>query len=90
MIVEGLMTAGRWILNAFLNVLDLLPNFPDEALIAMDDFLNLVFSHLGLLWFFFPVRFALSILGVVFVMANWKRLYHIILWVWHKVPLSSD
>lgn len=90
MIVQALMTAGKWILSAILNVLDILPNFPDGVITALNDFFDLVFSNLAILPFFFPVSFGLSILSIVFVMANWKRIYHFILWVWHKVPLSSD
>lgn len=90
MITQSLMTAGKWILSAILNVLDILPNFPEGVITALDDYLDLVFSNLSILPFFFPVSFGLSILSIVFVMSNWKRIYHFILWVWHKVPLSSD
>lgn len=90
MVFEALMNAGLWILNAILDVLDVLPNFPDSVVSALNDFFDLLFANLSLLWFFFPVSFGLHILGIVFLMANWKRIYHFILWVWHKVPISSD
>lgn len=90
MIVEALMNAGLWILNALLNVLDVLPSFPDSAILAIADYLDLVMDNTAILPFFFPVDFALPIVGIVFLMANWKRVYHFVLWVWHKVPLSSD
>lgn len=90
MIVEGLMTAGLWILDAILDVLDVLPSFPEGPATAIASYLDLVFDNVTILPFFFPVSFAAPILAIVFLMANWKRIYHFILWVWHKVPISSD
>lgn len=90
MIIEALMTAGLWIVNAILDVLDVLPNMPESVISALDQFLALVFDNAGLVDFFFPISFALPILSTVFVLSNWKRLYHFILWLWHKIPISSD
>lgn len=90
MILEGLMTAGLWILNSFLDVLDILPTFPVAVISALSDFLDLIFDNACLVPFFFPVPFALVILAIVFPMANWKRIYHFIMWIWWKIPWSSS
>lgn len=90
MIVEGLMQAGVWILNAILNALDILPTMPADVVTAINAYLQLVFDNVVILPFFFPVSFAAGMLPVVLILANWKRLYHFIMWVWHKVPISSD
>lgn len=91
MIIEGLMNMGLWVFEALLDILDVLPNLPGTVISSVDSFFNLVLSNLDLLYFVFPcVDYALSLLGIVFILSNWRRLYHMIMWVWHKVPISSD
>lgn len=84
------MDVGLVIVNALLAVLDILPAMPDIVLSAVDDFMDLVIDNAYLTSFFFPVSFALPILTIVAFMANWKRIYFFLMWVWRKIPISSD
>lgn len=90
MIIEALMDVGVFIVRAILEVLDVLPRMPNSIVVAVDDFVLLILRNARLVDFFFPISFGVSILTIVVVLANWKRVYHFILWIWHKVPISSE
>lgn len=90
MIFEALMDAGLWILDAFMDVLDVLPAMPDSVISALSQFLSLLFDNACLVSFFFPVSFAVPILIIVFTLSNWKRIYHFLMWIWRKIPISSE
>lgn len=86
MIVEALINFGLKIVDAFLTLLDVLPNMPESVVTAIGNYLDLVFDNMDILPFFFPVSFAMPILAIVIVMANWKRIYHFVKWVYDFIP----
>lgn len=86
MIIEALLNFGLNIIDALLDLLDVLPNMPESVVTAIGNYLDLVFDNMDILPFFFPVSFALPLLGIVIVLANWKRLYHFIKWAYDLLP----
>ena len=55
MLIEALGNLGIKVLNAILNVLDVLPDMPAEVVNALNSFFKLVFDNCSLIGFFVPL-----------------------------------
>lgn len=82
------MNAGLFLLDVILNFLDLLPDMPEEVISVLDQFFDLIFSNgWSLACFLIPMDFALILLPLVILVANFERVYHLIMWVLRKIPM---
>ena len=55
MLVEALGNLGVQVLNAVLNILDVLPDMPQTVVSALSNFFDLVFGNCSLIGFFVPL-----------------------------------
>ena len=88
MLTEALINAGMFLFDVILNFLDLLPDMPEEVLTVLDEFFDLIFTNgWSIACFVIPMDFALMLLPLVILVANFERVYHLIMWVLRKIPL---
>ena len=65
MLVEALGNLGVQILNAVLNILDVLPDMPQTVVSALSNFFDLVFDNCSLIGFFVPLPLVKVLLPLV-------------------------
>ena len=88
MLTEALINAGMFLFDVILNFLDLLPDMPPELVSVLDEFFDLIFTNgWSIACFVIPMDFALILLPLVILVANFERVYHLIMWVLRKIPL---
>ena len=88
MLTEALINVGMFLLDVILNFLDLLPDMPPELVAVLDEFFDLIFTNgWSIACFVIPMDFALILLPLVILVANFERVYHLIMWVLRKIPL---
>lgn len=86
MLCEGLFNVVVWLLNAILNVLDVLPSIPESLASSIDVFFALIFDNLALLGFFLPIPTAKLILPLMILIINFEKVYTFVLWILRKIP----
>ena len=87
MILEKMFDVGMWIINAILNLLDVLPQFPESLVSHLNAFFDLLFDNLTVLGFFVPVTTLKVLIPLLLVVLNFERLYTFVMWVLRKIPM---
>lgn len=88
MLTEAVINAGMFLFDVILNFLDLLPDMPEEVVTVLDEFFDLIFTNgWSIACFVIPMDFALMLLPLVILVANFERVYHLIMWVLRKIPM---
>ena len=87
MLIETLTTWGLNLLNAVLNILDVLPDMPTSVVAALDDFFDLIFGNLSVLNFFLPVSYVTGFVLVAVLVENFEHIYSAVMWVLRKIPV---
>lgn len=87
MLVEKMFDVALWIVNAFMTLLDVLPDFPDELVTALNTFFDLIFDNLSLLSFFLPLGIVQVLIPLVILVINFEHIYALIMWVLRKIPM---
>lgn len=86
MLVEALFTAVTWLIDAILNLLDVLPDFPEELVTSVDEFFALIFDNLSILGFFVPLSTIKILIPLVILVINFEDVYAFIMWLLRKIP----
>lgn len=86
MLVEALFTAVTWLIDAILNVLDVLPEFPEELVASVEEFFSLIFDNLAVLGFFLPLPTVKILIPLVLLVINFEDVYAFIMWLLRKIP----
>ena len=90
MILELIMTA---ILSLLKGVFSLLPNIPQLSQSLTDSInrvFNVIFQNVGLLGLFVRISTIKWLVPLVIVVYNFEHIYHFVMWVIKKIPLSID
>ena len=89
MIVEAiisLISVVFKILFAWIN----LPQVPQEIVTSIDGYLDLVFNNLGFLGFFVrPITMKIVATSAIAIYV-FSKLYKVTMWIYHKLPISSN
>ena len=86
MLTEALFTAVTWLLDAILNILDVLPEFPAELVASVEEFFSLIFDNLSILGFFLPLSTIKILISLVLLVINFEDVYAFIMWLLRKTP----
>ena len=86
MLVEALFTAVTWLIDAILNLLDVLPEFPEELVASVEAFFSLIFDNLAVLGFFLPLPTVKILIPLVLLVINFEDVYAFIMWLLRKIP----
>lgn len=74
------------LMNAIMNVLDLLPSFPETLVTSIDSFFDLLFSNLSLISFFVHIDVIKILIPLWIVIDRFEDVYRGIMWILRKVP----
>ena len=89
MIVEllfNLIAGVIKILFIFIN----LPGLPQEAQNSFDQYFDLIFDNLGFIGFFVRPS-TLSVVALTSItLWSFSKLYKVTMWIYHKLPISSN
>ena len=86
MLVEALFTAVTWLIDAILNVLDVLPDFPADLVNSVEAFFSLIFDNLSILGFFVPLSTVKILIPLVILVINFEDVYAFVMWLLRKIP----
>jgi len=86
LLVEALFTAVTWLIDAILNVLDVLPDFPAELVTSVEEFFSLIFDNLSILGFFLPLSTVKILIPLVLLVINFEDVYAFVMWLLRKIP----
>ena len=87
MLVEALGNLGGQVLNAVLNILDVLPDMPQTVVSALSNFFDLVFGNCSLIGFFVPLPLVKVLLPLVVLVVNFEHIYAGVMWILRKIPV---
>lgn len=90
MIIEGLFNLVYLLLNGILDLLDILPEFPETLVSSIDSFFNLIFGNLSLLGFFVRIETLHIIIPLFILVYNFEHIYKFIMWIVRKIPVSIN
>lgn len=86
MLVEAFFNGAISILDGILNLLDVLPEFPEDLISSMNSFFALIFDNLPLLGFFVRLSTVKILVPLLIVVINFEDIYAFIMWILRKIP----
>lgn len=86
MLVESLFNGAISLINGILDLLDVLPEFPEDLIASMDSFFFLIFDNLPLLGFFVRLDTVKILTPLVIVVINFEDIYAFVMWILRKIP----
>lgn len=89
MILESIMTVLSVVLKLIFSFIKL-PAMPKNLSSIIDKYLDLIFSNLDFLNFFIDVEIFKIIASLSVTLFGVKELYLLVMWVWRKLPISSN
>lgn len=88
MILEVILNLVKVLLTFCFSWINL-PAIPETITSGINQFLDLIFNNLTLLGFFIrPLTFQIAV-PLLLVIINFERLYHLTMWILHKIPMLS-
>ena len=87
MLIKALLELCDVIVNLVLTVFDLLPDFPEVARIAIDSFMELIFSNCSLLSFFLPIDYCVTVCLCAVAIMNFDKVFKVLMFVLRKIPM---
>lgn len=87
MLIKIFLSLCELVINAILVIFEVLPDFPEEARLAIDGFFDLIFSNCSLISFFIPVDYCLALLGVAVAIESFNGIYKVLMWALKKIPM---
>ena len=85
-----LFSLSTFVINLFLLILPSLPTVPTEFTSAVSNFFDLLFENTSFVGFFLPMNMVKIAIPIVIVLVNFKYVYKLVMWIVHKLPVSTD
>ncbi len=90
MIIEAIINLITTLLKFILNLLPSVPDLPLSIMTSLDNVTNTIFSHLDLLGLFVRIDTIKLLVPLVVVAYNFEHIYHFVMWLIKKLPLSIN
>lgn len=90
MILEAIMNLVKVLLNVVFALLPDVPNLDITLLDSLTQYINMIFNNLGLLGFFVRISTIKALVPLVIIAINFEDIYHFVMWVVKKLPLSTE
>ena len=90
MLIEILLNLAKFLLDFIFALLPDIPNFNISLLDSLTQYINLIFDNVGLLGFFVRISTIKTLVPLVIIVINFERIYHFVIWIVHKLPISID
>jgi hypothetical protein len=89
-IVSLLLIAVMDIIQSVIGLLPDLPAMPTAVTSPITGFFGIISAPVAVLHFLYGDALFVAIVGLLLVLWNFEWLYHTAIWVWHKLPISSN
>lgn len=90
MILELIITAITFVLKTILSILPNVPQLPGSITTSLNNVFNTIFNNVGLLGLFVRISTIKLLVPLVIVVVNFEHIYHFVMWIIKKLPLSID
>lgn len=90
MILELIMSAILTLLKLVFSLLPTIPNLSENITNSINSVFGVIFDNVGLLGLFVRISTIKWMVPLVIVVYNFEHIYHFIMWVIKKIPLSID
>lgn len=90
MILELIITAITFVLKTVLGILPNIPQLPNSIMTSLNNVFTTIFNNVGLLGMFVRISTIKLLVPLVIVVVNFEHIYHFVLWIIKKLPLSID
>ena len=90
MITEAIFDLIFGLVNLVLGLLPELPDAPDQVYTALDYLYTYIRAGIGFIWIIFDRSFVIVLLPVCVAIANWREIYHLVMWVVRKLPFGIE
>lgn len=90
MIVKAIFDAILALFKAVFNLLPDVPSFPQTLLESLDTVFDTIFGHLDLLGLFVRIDTIKTLVPLLIIVINFEHIYHFVMWIIKKIPLSID
>lgn len=90
MIIEALVNLVTSLLKIVFNLLPNVPQLPDNLLSSLDRVMTTIFDNLDLLGIFIRIDTIKILVPLVVIAYNFEHIYHFVIWLVKKIPLSID
>ena len=90
MILELIMSAVLFLLKTVFSLLPNIPQLSETLTNSIDRVFGVIFDNVGLLGLFVRISTIKWLVPLVVVVYNFEHIYHFIMWVIKKIPLSID
>lgn len=90
MIIELIITAITAVLKLVFGILPNIPQLPNSVLTSLQNVFQVIFDNVGLLGLFVRISTIKLLVPLVIIVVNFEHIYHFVLWIIKKLPLSID
>ena len=90
MILELIITAITFVLKTVLSILPNIPQLPNSIMTSLDNVFEVIFDNVGLLGLFVRISTIKLLVPLVILVVNFQHIYHFVMWIIKKLPLSID
>ena len=87
MLLEWVLSFGQMIISAILNLLDLVPDMPPQAISVLNNFLDIIKTSFNLLCTFVDINMLRILFPIVLIIINFDFVYRVVMWVLRKIPV---
>lgn len=89
MILEIILNLIKGLFIFVFGLLPDLPDVPDSIQNVVSDYFNLITENLSFISFFLDVNYTKILISILLILISFELYYKFILWIYHKIPISS-
>lgn len=89
MIIEMLLNLISGVIKPVFSFINL-PAFPENLSTSINTELDLIFNNCQWIGFFVRPTTLSIVAGIAITLITFSRLYKVVLWIWNKLPISSN
>lgn len=86
MLVELMLSLVKVLIDIIFAFLGILPDMPDALIVAINDFLDLLFAGASIVALFMPMDIVRILIPIVIAIVNFDKILNIIIFILKKIP----
>ena len=90
MILQAIFLLIGFMIKFVFAILPNLPTVPEQVSNTVSQYIDLITSNLTFISFFLDVSYVKILLEILVVMIGFRYSYKFIMWIYRKLPISSD
>lgn len=90
MILEAILTLIKYLIIFVFNLLPDVPNVPEQVQSVVTQYISLITSNCSFASFFLDINYFKILLTILIVLIGFRQTYKFIMWIYHKLPISSE